>query len=142
MSPTGGYYSKLGIAFPCLPFSAFLLNFSYFVFISCCKFVLNDILMIYAYECWNKLVFFGGNTLVDLVSVNLYCRETVPFPMQTPIKFCILLHRPVIGEDLKELIQLMLDKNPETRITIPEIKVRQVSSCSHPNCKITTQDYV
>ncbi|CAG08975.1 unnamed protein product, partial [Tetraodon nigroviridis] len=30
---------------------------------------------------------------------------------------------PVITEDLKELIERMLDKNPETRITVPEIKL-------------------
>ena len=35
----------------------------------------------------------------------------------------LLLHRPVITNELKELIVKMLDKNPETRITIPEIKV-------------------
>ncbi|KAM3874911.1 calcium/calmodulin-dependent protein kinase kinase 1b [Diretmus argenteus] len=30
---------------------------------------------------------------------------------------------PDVSEELKELIQMMLDKNPETRITIPEIKL-------------------
>lgn len=35
-----------------------------------------------------------------------------------------LFHRPTISEDLKELIILTLDKSPETRITIPEIKVK------------------
>lgn len=34
-----------------------------------------------------------------------------------------LSYRPSISTDLKELIERMLDKNPETRITIPEIKV-------------------
>lgn len=33
--------------------------------------------------------------------------------------------RPLISNELKELIERMLDKNPETRITIPEIKVRR-----------------
>lgn len=36
---------------------------------------------------------------------------------------CDFLHRPLISNELKELIEKMLDKNPETRITIPEIKV-------------------
>lgn len=39
---------------------------------------------------------------------------------------CILLFsllRAQISEELKELILRMLDKNPETRITVPEIKV-------------------
>lgn len=31
--------------------------------------------------------------------------------------------RPAISNELKELIERMLDKNPETRITVPEIKV-------------------
>lgn len=31
--------------------------------------------------------------------------------------------RPVISEELRTLILRMLDKNPDTRITIPEIKV-------------------
>lgn len=33
------------------------------------------------------------------------------------------LLRAQISEELKELILRMLDKNPETRITVPEIKV-------------------
>ena len=33
--------------------------------------------------------------------------------------------RPVSSEDLKELISKMLDKNSETRVSIPEIKVRE-----------------
>lgn len=28
-----------------------------------------------------------------------------------------------MSEELKQLIERMLDKNPETRITVPEIKV-------------------
>lgn len=39
---------------------------------------------------------------------------------------CILLFsllRAQISEELKELILRMLDKNPETRITVPELKV-------------------
>lgn len=41
-------------------------------------------------------------------------------------------HRPPISKELKDLIEMMLDKKPETRITIPEIKVRNwkaISSC-------------
>lgn len=40
---------------------------------------------------------------------------------------CVLLFsslRAQISDELKELILRMLDKNPETRITVPEIKVR------------------
>lgn len=33
------------------------------------------------------------------------------------------LLRPPISNELKELIERMLDKSPETRITVPEIKV-------------------
>lgn len=39
---------------------------------------------------------------------------------------CMLLFsllRLHISDELKELILRMLDKNPETRITVPEIKV-------------------
>jgi len=39
---------------------------------------------------------------------------------------CTLLFsllRSQISDELKELILRMLDKNPETRITVPEIKV-------------------
>lgn len=39
---------------------------------------------------------------------------------------CVLLFsslRAQISEELKDLILRMLDKNPETRITVPEIKV-------------------
>ncbi|XP_076002297.1 calcium/calmodulin-dependent protein kinase kinase 1b [Genypterus blacodes] len=39
-----------------------------------------------------------------------------------PVEF---LETPVISEDLKELTVKMLDKNPETRITIPEIKLHR-----------------
>lgn len=34
-----------------------------------------------------------------------------------------LTRRPDIAEDLKDLITRMLDKNPESRILVPEIKV-------------------
>lgn len=36
---------------------------------------------------------------------------------------CYVPLRPVISNELRELIERMLDKNPETRITVPEIKV-------------------
>lgn len=32
-------------------------------------------------------------------------------------------HSPVIRNELQELIERMLDKSPEIRITVPEIKV-------------------
>lgn len=34
---------------------------------------------------------------------------------------------PNISEELRTLILRMLDKNPDTRITIPEIKVRSTT---------------
>lgn len=43
---------------------------------------------------------------------NLFICKTVTF-----------YYSPHISQELKELIERMLDKNPETRITIPEIKV-------------------
>lgn len=36
--------------------------------------------------------------------------------------------RPLISNELKKLIQQMLDKNPETRITVPEVKVTITST--------------
>lgn len=36
----------------------------------------------------------------------------------------VVIPRPDIAEDLKDLITRMLDKNPESRIVVPEIKVR------------------
>lgn len=35
----------------------------------------------------------------------------------------VVAPRPDIAEDLKDLITRMLDKNPESRIVVPEIKV-------------------
>lgn len=35
----------------------------------------------------------------------------------------VVIPRPDIAEDLKDLITRMLDKNPESRIVVPEIKV-------------------
>ena len=48
----------------------------------------------------------------------------------------LLQFRPLITEKLKDLILKMLDKNPETRITLPQVKVRirlKFSFC-HPLC--------
>uniref|UniRef100_A0A803TRS5 Protein kinase domain-containing protein n=1 Tax=Anolis carolinensis TaxID=28377 RepID=A0A803TRS5_ANOCA len=47
--------------------------------------------------------------------------------------------RPDISDELKDLITKMLDKNPETRITVPEIKhipslatvVSRTQKCAH-----------
>ena len=50
---------------------------------------------------------------------------------QIHVTCCTLLHRPVITNELKELIVRMLDKNPETRITIPEIKVSGKDKSPH-----------
>lgn len=38
--------------------------------------------------------------------------------------FCFF-YRPQVSEELRTLILRMLDKNPDTRITLPEIKVLQ-----------------
>lgn len=38
--------------------------------------------------------------------------------------FKYFICRPDVDNDLKSLILRMLDKNPETRISLPEIKVR------------------
>ena len=45
------------------------------------------------------------------------------------------VHRADISDDLKDLLLKMLDKNPETRISIPQIKVNtifQLRCCFHP----------
>lgn len=39
--------------------------------------------------------------------------------------FFLPLFRPKVSEELKDLILKMLDKNPETRIGVPDIKVRE-----------------
>ncbi|KAJ0021940.1 hypothetical protein NQD34_009430 [Periophthalmus magnuspinnatus] len=36
---------------------------------------------------------------------------------------------PAISDDLRDLIERMLDKNPETRITLPQVKVRNATFC-------------
>lgn len=48
-------------------------------------------------------------------------REVLCLPSPTPDAFPT--PRPDIAEDLKDLITRMLDKNPESRIVVPEIKV-------------------
>lgn len=58
---------------------------------------------------------FGKCPFIDdyiLVLHNMIKNKPVEFPEE-----------PSISEDLKDLIQKMLDKNPETRITVPEIKL-------------------
>jgi hypothetical protein len=40
------------------------------------------------------------------------------------ISVTLWYHRPDVCKELKDLIVRMLDKNPYTRITIPEIKVK------------------
>lgn len=40
-----------------------------------------------------------------------------------PVSLSRVLCRPKISEELRTLILRMLDKNPDNRITIPEIKV-------------------
>lgn len=43
--------------------------------------------------------------------------------------------RPDIAEDLKDLITRMLDKNPESRIVVPEIKVPRGHYCLWDVCR-------
>lgn len=43
--------------------------------------------------------------------------------------------RPDIAEDLKDLITRMLDKNPESRIVVPEIKVPGGHCCLGDVCR-------
>ncbi|CAL8347495.1 unnamed protein product [Arctogadus glacialis] len=77
---------------------------------------------------------FSGKALdVWAMGVTLYCFVYGKCPFYH--EFIVELHikiknepvcfpqEPTLSEDLKELILLMLDKNPETRITIPQIKL-------------------
>lgn len=77
---------------------------------------------------------FSGKAL-DLwaLGVTLYCFVFGKCPFYD--EYIVALHTkikkdpvvfpemPVTTDDLKDLIQRMLDKNPETRITLPEVKV-------------------
>uniref|UniRef100_A0A4W5R665 non-specific serine/threonine protein kinase n=1 Tax=Hucho hucho TaxID=62062 RepID=A0A4W5R665_9TELE len=72
---------------------------------------------------------FSGKALdVWAMGVTLYC--FVFGKVSEPADFCgyflffsLLPSLPEISEELKTLILKMLDKNPDTRITIPEIKL-------------------
>ncbi|XP_037630413.1 calcium/calmodulin-dependent protein kinase kinase 1b isoform X1 [Sebastes umbrosus] len=77
---------------------------------------------------------FSGKALdVWAMGVTLYCFVIGKCPFYD--EYIISLHNkiknkpvefpkiPLISDKLKELIERMLDKNPETRITIPEIKL-------------------
>uniref|UniRef100_A0AAQ5X706 calcium/calmodulin-dependent protein kinase n=1 Tax=Amphiprion ocellaris TaxID=80972 RepID=A0AAQ5X706_AMPOC len=77
---------------------------------------------------------FSGKALdVWAMGVTLYCFVFGMCPFYD--EYIVSLHNkiknkpvefpemPSISEELKELIERMLDKNPETRITIPEIKL-------------------
>uniref|UniRef100_A0A8P4GHW3 calcium/calmodulin-dependent protein kinase n=1 Tax=Dicentrarchus labrax TaxID=13489 RepID=A0A8P4GHW3_DICLA len=77
---------------------------------------------------------FSGKALdVWAMGVTLYCFVYGKCPFYD--EYIVSLHnkiknkpvefpeRPLISNELKELIERMLDKNPETRITIPEIKL-------------------
>lgn len=48
---------------------------------------------------------------------------SIPLLTCAAIFLTLFLLRAQISDELKELILRMLDKNPETRITVPEIKV-------------------
>uniref|UniRef100_A0A669DKH7 calcium/calmodulin-dependent protein kinase n=1 Tax=Oreochromis niloticus TaxID=8128 RepID=A0A669DKH7_ORENI len=77
---------------------------------------------------------FSGKALdVWAMGVTLYCFVFGMCPFYD--EYIVSLHNkiknkpvefpetPLISNELKELIERMLDKNPETRITIPEIKL-------------------
>ncbi|XP_054457781.1 calcium/calmodulin-dependent protein kinase kinase 1b [Anoplopoma fimbria] len=77
---------------------------------------------------------FSGKALdIWAMGVTLYCFVFGKCPFYD--KYIVSLHNkiknkpvefpetPLISYELKELIERMLDKNPETRITIPEIKL-------------------
>ncbi|KAM4627727.1 calcium/calmodulin-dependent protein kinase kinase 1b [Polymixia lowei] len=79
---------------------------------------------------------FTGKALdVWAMGITLYCFVFGKCPFYD--EYIVALHNkikyeavefpetPAVSEDVKELIQLMLDKNPETRITIPEVKVHR-----------------
>ncbi|XP_061197080.1 calcium/calmodulin-dependent protein kinase kinase 1-like isoform X1 [Saccostrea echinata] len=76
--------------------------------------------------------FSGKATDIWAIGVTLYCfvigrcpfEDDFPLSlhkkiMNDPVKFP---EKPVLSEELKDLILKMLDKNPNTRITLPEIK--------------------
>ncbi|XP_059827467.1 calcium/calmodulin-dependent protein kinase kinase 1 [Hypanus sabinus] len=58
---------------------------------------------------------FGKCPFMDDYILALHCKIR-----NRPVEFP---ERPEISEDLKDLLLQMLDKNPDTRITIPQIKV-------------------
>ncbi|XP_030078471.1 calcium/calmodulin-dependent protein kinase kinase 1 [Microcaecilia unicolor] len=77
---------------------------------------------------------FSGKAIdVWAMGVTLYCFVFGKCPFIDP--YILVLHnmiktkpvdfpeQPKISEELKDLILRMLDKNPETRITVPEIKL-------------------
>ncbi|VCX04169.1 unnamed protein product [Gulo gulo] len=76
---------------------------------------------------------FSGKALdVWAMGVTLYCFVfgQLTFPSKTLVVMCVCstlnvssTPRPDIAEDLKDLITRMLDKNPESRIVVPEIKL-------------------
>jgi len=62
--------------------------------------------------------------------VSIACLSQVTFLSKPLVVLCVFLTldvsstpRPDIAEDLKDLITRMLDKNPESRIVVPEIKL-------------------
>ncbi|XP_029923311.1 calcium/calmodulin-dependent protein kinase kinase 1b isoform X1 [Myripristis murdjan] len=79
---------------------------------------------------------FSGKALdVWAMGITLYCFVIGTCPFYD--EFIVALHSkiknkpvefpetPVLSEELKELILMMLDKNPETRITLPQIKLHR-----------------
>ncbi|XP_078523632.1 calcium/calmodulin-dependent protein kinase kinase 2 isoform X2 [Lissotriton helveticus] len=77
---------------------------------------------------------FSGKALdVWAMGITLYCFVFGQCPFMDERILCLhskikcetlkFLDQPDISDDLKDLITHMLDKNPESRITVPEIKV-------------------
>ena len=50
---------------------------------------------------------------------------------QVILNFYCDIFRPSISKPLQDLILRMLDKNPETRITLPQLKVSNILICLH-----------
>lgn len=75
-------------------------------------------------QSWENI---AGNACSNLKSVFLYVTVTLGATVNVTVSacslFCVFLCRPEISEELRTLILRMLDKNPDTRITLSEIKV-------------------
>lgn len=66
---------------------------------------------------YGKVPFYDENIIALYTKIT---HQPVPFP-----------DNPKISEELKDLIRKMLDKDPSTRITLPEIKVIKFLTIFH-----------